>query len=111
MHIILAELNLALWTIILIVYGIGNLTYADYYTKLSTNTKETINTLLLVQFICFSLNMLIISIVGNIKEGFAYGLIWCSGVSVLIYLYYICFLSFLGFAKLKMYFGKKRGKI
>jgi len=65
-----------------------------------------------IQAMCFLVNMALVSLVEqSIEKGFRYGLMWCTGVSLLMYVVIVCFGCYYGFGELKEYFGKKRGKL
>lgn len=112
MYDILAPINLFVWVAISIIYLVGNLTYADYYTKLPSNTKQIFNMIFGLQAGCFVVNFALVALVEqSIYKGFRYGMAWCTGISLLFYVVGICMVVVYGFHELKKYFGKKRGKI
>lgn len=112
MYDLLAPLNFILWIGITIIYFVGNLTYADYYTKLAHDTRQMFNMIIGVQAGCFLANFMLVALVEqSIYKGFRYGLGWCTGLSLFIYAVGIGFGVYYGFGELKKYFGKKRGKL
>lgn len=112
MYDILAPLNLFVWIALTVIYFVGNLTYADYYTKLAYDTKQIFNMIIGVQAGCFLGNFVLAALAEqSIYKGFRYGLGWCTGLSLLLYVLGFCFVIYYGFNELKKYFGKKRGKL
>lgn len=106
-------INGVLWAVVGIVMLIGNLTYADYYTKLNKNFVENF---WYTYAICMSATIVnfVISFAVPATNGpspLNYGLGWLAGISIILYSTGIIWAICIGFSKLKHYFGKKRNKI
>lgn len=108
MYDILTQLNFFIWVGFLIIYLVGNLTYADYYTKLESDTRTIINFILTVKVFVFLVNFILGGLFEHsILGGFKYGLIFFTGTSLLLYGLIVCAGFYYGFIDLKNYFGKK----
>lgn len=109
-------INGVVWFSVGIILMIGNLTYADYYTKLD---KTTMNSFWVCYgaVSCIGFMNFLISAVANLliidsgRSALLYGLGWIAGCSVLMYVGFAIFGIVVGFTKLKKYFGRKRNKI
>jgi p-aminobenzoyl-glutamate transporter AbgT len=108
----IAIINFIVWVSLFIIMLIGNLTYADYYTKFDEDLKMAAMITFLIAIILFLLNFIIAAgMEGNVEAAFKYGLFWFSCVSFIMYICFTIYGLIYGFQKLKSYFGKKRGKI
>jgi hypothetical protein len=112
MYNFLAPINLSIWLVAAIIYLIGNLTYADYYTNLPEYIKQIFNAVFGTQAGCFLVNLILATLVEqDLYKGYRYGLGWCTALSLLVYACIVGFGTWYGFRDLKHYFGKKRGKL
>lgn len=106
-----------LWFVVGIILLVGNLTYADYYTKLDKNLMHTF-------WICYGIvscagivNFVIAGIINLLtikNEGpdpLTYGLGWLTVGACILYVILAIVGTIVGFTKLKQYFGHKRNKI
>lgn len=106
-----------IWFAVGIILLVGNLTYADYYTKLDKNLMQTF-------WICYGIvsgagiaNFVIAGIINllTIKsegpDALTYGLGWLTVCAGIAYVVFGLIGTVVGFTKLKEYFGRKRNKI
>lgn len=110
-------INGVLWVVVGVIMLVGNVTYADYYTKLNKKFLEyfwcTYLICIGVSFVNFMMVLVAKTLMNTTNElsPINYGLGWLYIMSLCIYsmflIYSICF----GFANLKQYFGRKRNKI
>lgn len=107
----IATINFILWVSLFVIMLVGNLTYADYYTKFDEELKLAGTMAFAAAMAVFIMNFLIASLMRDVVEGFKYGLYWFSGASLITYLWFLVSGMIYCFKKLKAYFGKKRGKI
>lgn len=95
----------------MVIFVVGNLTYADYYTKMASSTKQILMFAFGISFGMFLVNFALATAMDGVEKGFKYGLMWFTGVSCIAYVVMIVCGFIYGFASLKQYFGKKRGKL
>lgn len=110
-------INGVLWAVVGIIMIVGNLTYADYYTKMN---KKFVESFWWVYSICMGaailnfLIVLIITLAFGVTKGpspLNYGLGWLTGLSSIVYTLTILYGIIIGYCNLKQYFGRKRNKI
>lgn len=110
-------INGVLWAVVGIIMIIGNLTYADYYTKLN---EKFLNNFWCTYCICMGaaiVNFVITFVIDSFVDTndspspLNYGLGWLAVMSMMVYTVSIIWVISIGYCKLKRYFGRKRNKI
>ncbi|AFC21983.1 membrane protein [Cronobacter phage vB_CsaM_GAP32] len=111
--------NAIIWFVGGVVLLVGNLTYANYYTKIKSSSMEAfwmvytiaVGLALFNFLIAFTVNHFAEASVPQKPSASYYGMAILAGESVIIYFVLSCMMLISGFIKLKQYFGRKRNKI
>lgn len=110
-------INGVLWAVVGIIMIIGNLTYADYYTKLNekflSNFWGTYAICMGAAIVNFVITFVITLAVGKTDgpSPLNYGLGWLAVLSIIVYTIGVIWVICIGYCNLKQYFGRKRNKI
>ena len=109
-------INTILFIIVGVVMLVGNVTYANYYTRIDKHDIDNFWMIYVIILFCGVINFLITLAAKLLSTGTSlnpvlYASGWVAVLLTIVYLYLISYTIFLGFCNLKDYFGKKRNKI